>query len=159
MLFLRIPPLVRHDAVPVAVGAGEQRGVSGGGAGVGIVVVTVGEIRAMVEEEAESAFAELIVVAFEIVAAKLVDDNHHDQLGMGVVGGGEAGWDRSQDADSDERNQKTPAHCHGAGEESHRESSVHSRPASAKARASRQCPKSALIVFLRLDNPRMSRPS
>jgi hypothetical protein len=31
------------------------------------------------------------VVTLEIVAAELVDDDHHDKLGVGVVGGGEAG--------------------------------------------------------------------
>src|SRR5580700_8346922 len=110
MLFLRVPPLVGHDAVPVAVGAGEQRGVSGGGAGVGIVVVTVGEIRTMVEEEAESAFAELVVIALQIVTAKLVDDNHHDELGMGVVSGGEADWDRCRNQRGGDCQRKASAH-------------------------------------------------
>ena len=75
----------------VAIGAGEQRGVSRSGAGVGVVIVAFGEVGAMVEEKAESAFAELMTVSLQIVAPKLVNDNHHDQLGMGVVGRGEAG--------------------------------------------------------------------
>jgi hypothetical protein len=50
----------------------------------------------MVEEQAESAFAELVAITLQIVAAKLVDDNHDYELGMGVVSGGEAGWDAAQ---------------------------------------------------------------
>ena len=111
LLFLRVPPFVRHDAVTVAVSAGEQRGVSGSGAGVGIVVVAVGEVGAVVEEKAESAFAELVAVALQIVAAKLVDDDHHDQLGMGVVGGGESGRDGSENEGSYGRQRNTPAHA------------------------------------------------
>ena len=78
----------------VAVGARKESGVSRSGARVGIVVVAVGEISAVVEEEAEAALAELRAVALEIVTAKLVDDDYDNQLGMAVVGGGEAGnWE------------------------------------------------------------------
>ena len=123
-LFLRIPPLVRHNAVSVAVGAGEQRGVARSGAGVGVIVVAVGEVGAVVEEQAESAFAELGAVALQIVAAELIDDDHDDQLGMGVVGRGEGGrngdWVRSEDESGHDGQQKTTARSNGAGEESHR---------------------------------------
>jgi LmbE family N-acetylglucosaminyl deacetylase len=88
--------------VAVAVGAGEQRGVARSGARVGVVVVTVGEVGAVIEEKTESAFAELIAVALQIVAAKLVDHDHHDQLGMGVVGGGKTGREGSRDEDGQE---------------------------------------------------------
>ena len=85
--FLRIPPLVGHDSVAVCVGSGEQRGMAGRGAGVGVVVVAVGEISAMIEQKAEAAFTELIAVALQIVAPKLVDHDDDNQLGPGVVGG------------------------------------------------------------------------
>ena len=45
----------------------------------------------MVEKEAEAGVSELVAVALQIVAAKLVDHDHHNQLGMAVVSGGEAG--------------------------------------------------------------------
>ena len=47
-LFLRIPPLIRRNAVTVAIRAGKQRGVSGSGARVGVIVVAVGKVGAMV---------------------------------------------------------------------------------------------------------------
>ena len=90
VFLLLVPPFVGGDAVAVAVGAGKQRGVSGGGAGVGVVVVAVRKVGAMIEEQAESAVAELVAIALEIIAAKLVDHDDHNQLGMSVVGGGEA---------------------------------------------------------------------
>ena len=48
-LFFWIPPLIRDDAVPVAVGSGEQRRMPRRRARVGVVVITVGEIRAMIQ--------------------------------------------------------------------------------------------------------------
>jgi len=49
-LVLEVPILVGDEAVPVAVGAGKQCGVSRPGAGVGVVVAAVGKVGAMVEE-------------------------------------------------------------------------------------------------------------
>ena len=89
-LFL-VPPLVGGDAVAIAVSAGEERGVSGSGAGVGVVVITVWEVGAMVEEEAEAGVAELVAVAFQVVAAELVDHDDNHQLGSGIVGRGVSG--------------------------------------------------------------------
>ena len=74
----------------IAVGAGEERGVSGSGADVGVVVVAVGKVGAVVEEQAESAFAKLVAVALQIVAAKLVDDDNDYELGPCVVSRAEA---------------------------------------------------------------------
>ena len=124
----------------VAVGAGEKRGMSRSGAGVGVVVVAVGEVCAVVEEKTESAFAELVAVAFQIVAAKLVDDNYHDQFGMGVVSRGEARRDRTSNENGDEAQRKKPADSNGAGEESHREVSLHMRRAGRKRLDSTQHP-------------------
>ena len=84
-LFL-VPPLVGDDAVAVAVSTGEEGGVAGSGARVGVVVIAVGKICAVVEKEAEAGVAELVAIAFEVVAAKLVDDDDDYQLGMSVVG-------------------------------------------------------------------------
>src|ERR1700728_2074217 len=86
-----VPPLIRGDAVAVGIGAGKQRGVAGSGAGVCIVVITVGEIGSVVEEQAESALAELVVISLQIVAAKLVDDDYYNQFGMGIIGRGKSG--------------------------------------------------------------------
>ena len=87
---LRVPPLIGDDAVAVAVGAGKQRGVSRSRARVGVVVIAIRKVGAVIEEEAEAGVAELIAVALQVVAAKLVDHDHHDQLGMAVVGRGES---------------------------------------------------------------------
>ena len=59
--------------------------MSGRGAGVGVVVIAVGEIGAMVEQETEAAFAPLVVVSLQIVAAKLVDHDDDYEFGPGVV--------------------------------------------------------------------------
>jgi hypothetical protein len=64
-----------------------------GGTGIGVVVVAVGEVGSVVEEETESAVSELVAIALEIVAAKLVDDDYDDQLGVAVVSGGKR-WTR-----------------------------------------------------------------
>ena len=85
-LRLRIPPFIIGDPVAVAVSAGEQRRMSGCGARVGVVIKAIGEICAMIEKEAETAFAKLIAITVQIVAPELIDDNHKDELGMTVVG-------------------------------------------------------------------------
>ena len=85
-LCLRIPPFIVGDTVAVAVGAGEQRRMSGCGARVGIVIKAIGEICAMIEKEAETALAKLIAITVQIVAPELIDDDDQDELGMTVVG-------------------------------------------------------------------------
>src|SRR3981189_2898802 len=50
LLFLRVPPFVCHDAMSAGIASGEEGGVPRGGAGVGIVVVAVGEISAAIEK-------------------------------------------------------------------------------------------------------------
>ncbi len=70
----------------IAVGTGEQRGVAGSGARIGVVVKAIGEVSAMIEQESKSGVAELVAVALEIVAAELVDDDDDDELGVTVVG-------------------------------------------------------------------------
>ena len=72
----------------VAVGAGEEGGVARSSAGVGIVVVAVGEVCAVIEEQAEPSVGKLVAIAFEIIGSELVDDDYDDQFGTGVVGGG-----------------------------------------------------------------------
>ncbi len=64
--------------------------MAGRGAGVGVVVIAVGEVCAMVEQKSEAAFTPLIAIALQVVAAKLVDHDDDDQLRPGVVGGTEA---------------------------------------------------------------------
>ena len=70
----------------VGVRTGEQSRVPGSGPGVGVVVVAVGKVRTMVEQQPEAAFAELIAVTLEIVATKLVNHNDDNELGVRVVG-------------------------------------------------------------------------
>ena len=80
----------------IAVGAGEERGVAGSGAGVGVVVVAVGEVRSVIEEETESAFAKLLAVTLQIVTAKLVDVYPPSTDFSAGLGGGEARRDGSK---------------------------------------------------------------
>ena len=66
----------------------------------------------MVEQQAEAAFAPLIAIALQIVAAKLVDHDDDDQLGTGVVGGTEAraGEAKAQQKSQD-RGAQRGSHC------------------------------------------------
>jgi hypothetical protein len=57
------------------VRAGSDGGVPGSRAGVGIVVVAGGKVCAAVGEGAKPAGTELIVIALQVVAAKLIDDS------------------------------------------------------------------------------------
>src|SRR5579862_4800233 len=90
LLLLRIPPFVGEDAMPVAVGTGEKRGVAGSGAGIGIVVIAVRKVGTVIEEKPEATLVELIAIAFEVIAAELINHDDDDQLGMSIVGRGEA---------------------------------------------------------------------
>ena len=85
----RVPPLVGENSVTVAVGSGKQRGVSGSGAKVSIIVVTVSEVGAMIKKQAKAIFDELVTIALQVVAPELVNDNHHDQLRPRIIGGAE----------------------------------------------------------------------
>src|SRR5436190_2419744 len=85
-LFSRIPPFIRHNAVPVGISAAQQGRVAGRSARVGVVVVTIGEIRSVIKKEAESAFAKLVAITFQIVATELIDYDNDDQLGAGIIG-------------------------------------------------------------------------
>ena len=61
--------------------------------GVCVVIVAVSEIGAVIHQQAEAAFAKAIVVAFEIVAAELIDDDYYDQFGTILIGGAKGGSD------------------------------------------------------------------
>src|SRR5260370_277189 len=131
-LFRRIPPFVRNDAVSAGVASGEEGGMSGSGAAVGVVVVTVGEISAAIEKHAEASLTKLVTIAFKIVAAELVNHDYDNELGASVVGGCECGRDRAKQQECRAKQQWRRAE--GAGE-SHRE-----------------------LVYRRTRNPRRDRP-
>src|SRR5271157_5917933 len=109
--FLRVPPFVRNNAVPAGIAAGEESGVSGSGAGIGVIVVAVGEISAAIEKQAETAVAELIAIAFQVVAAELVNHDDHNELRMCVVSGREPSRDQ---AEPDQRHEKETGESHRA---------------------------------------------
>src|SRR6185295_7947096 len=98
LLFLGIPPLVGHDAVVTGVGAGQQAGVAGPSDRVGVIVIAIGKVGAVVEEEFEPAFAKLITITLQVVAAELVDDDDDDELGTSIVSGSktEGGQEQKQ---------------------------------------------------------------
>src|SRR5947208_5191141 len=110
-----IPPFISKNAVPIRVSAAQKGRVAGRGAGVGVVVVTIGEIRAVIEKEAESALAELVLITLQIVATELIDYDNDDQLGAGIVGR------RKTQADEPE---KEKSKGHTAKEEFHRAGSL-----------------------------------
>src|SRR5207249_8438402 len=110
LLFRRVPPFVRNDAVSAGVASGEQGGVSGRGAGVGVVVVAFGEISASIEKYPETPVAELVAIAFQVIAAELINHDDDDELGTGIVNRCGCGGDRA----------KQEGHAQGLGE-SHRE--------------------------------------
>ena len=53
--FCGSPPFIAQDAVTVGVGTGKKRGVPGGGYGVGIVVIAIGEVGAVIEQREAKA--------------------------------------------------------------------------------------------------------
>ncbi len=62
----------------------------GRSARVGVIVVTVGEVSAMFEQQAKTAFAPLVAIALQVVAAKLIDHDNDDHLRPCVIGRSEA---------------------------------------------------------------------
>src|SRR5581483_6136791 len=90
-LLRRVPPFVGEDAVAAAVAAGKQGGVAGRREGVGVVVVTTAEPGAAIHQHAKSVGAELVVGAFQIVGAKLVNDENQNEFRLGVIGAGNSG--------------------------------------------------------------------
>src|ERR1700677_3419401 len=84
----QVPPGVGGDAMAVGVGPRSQGGVPGSGLGVGVIVVTVFEVGALVEEKAEAPALEVSAVAVEVVTAKLVNHQDDHQPRMRVVGTG-----------------------------------------------------------------------
>ena len=55
--------------------------------GIDVVVVAVGEIRAVVEEEFEPALAKLVAIALQVVGPELVNHYYNNQFGASVIGG------------------------------------------------------------------------
>src|SRR5262245_10961881 len=115
-LLLRIPPLVGGDAVAIAVGSRQQGGMAGSGPRVGVVIVALAEGRSPVKEQSEAALAELLAVTFEVVTAKLVDDDDDDQPGTAIVGRRENSLCRQKaqhQADNGDRaaNSRKRPHC------------------------------------------------
>ena len=50
-----------------------------------VVVIAVGKICAVLEEKAKARVSKLIVIAVEIVSAKLVDGDDYDKFGTPVI--------------------------------------------------------------------------
>src|SRR5512135_2437713 len=97
--FLRIPPLIAENAMTQGIGAGEQGSVAGSGAGVGVIVTAVVEVSAVVHEQAKPVGTEIVVIALRIVAAKLVNNDHHYQLRPAIVGGSQSQGGQQTEAD------------------------------------------------------------
>ena len=70
--------------------------MSSGSHQVGVIEIAIWEVRAVIEEQCESVSFEVSPIPFQIILAKLIDDQNHNQFGMGVVGAGGA-WDACSD--------------------------------------------------------------
>src|SRR5207253_9984781 len=99
------------------ISAAQQGRVAGRSARVGVVVVTIGEIRSVIKKEAESALAELVAIAFQIVATALIAYDNDDEPGAAIVG--------RPKAQADER-EKEKSKGHTAQEACQRAASVQS---------------------------------
>src|SRR6202000_2829548 len=108
------PPLVRVDAVPICIGAGAKRRVSGRGLGVCVIVVAVGEVCAVVQEEAEDMRRlQISSISLQIVLAELVDHHQHHQLRFAVVRGGSGGnGGKGNEQRGKGERAEAPAHFH-----------------------------------------------
>ena len=87
MLLRLVPPFIVEDPVRVRVRAGEQRGVARRSSRIRISVVAIREPGALVGEHAKATGTEAIMVALQVITAKLVNHNDDDQLRAGIVGG------------------------------------------------------------------------
>src|ERR1017187_2827787 len=123
-LLLLVPPFVVGNAVAIAVSAGKKRGVSWSRTRIGVVVITVWKVGAVIEKKAEARVSELVAVAFQIITPKLVNHDHHNKLGMGVVSGSKAA-DRQGDERRQPRQQKTEVRGGRSWGRPHREGSLH----------------------------------
>src|SRR5947208_8418129 len=108
-----IPPFISKNAVPIRVSAAQKGRVARRGARVGVIVVTIGEIRSVIKKEAESAFAELVAITLQVVATKLIDYDNDDQLGAGIIGGRKAQAGEPEEEKS--KNETATGGCHRAG--------------------------------------------
>src|SRR6185369_10612165 len=90
--------------------------MSGSGASVGVIVVTVGEPCAAISERAKAAIDKLIVVTFEVVASKLIDDDDDDKLRVRVV---------SRRSPRERERKESNRESKQAQGESHRDASLH----------------------------------
>src|SRR5207302_11366869 len=74
-------PVVGDDAVLVGRGAGRNGSVTGGGEGEGVVVVAVLVPGTVTQQPAEAVLVVQLLPFLRVVAAHLVEDEQHDQLG------------------------------------------------------------------------------
>ena len=86
----KIDPVFGYDAMSVRVGAGRQRGQSGGRVGLHVIVMRVGEIGALIHEPAEAVSREVVLETVHIVCPHLADDDIDHEFGLGTCLGGSA---------------------------------------------------------------------
>ena len=72
--------------MPVTVRTGADGRVARASFCVCIIVVAIGEPRALLHEQVEAAPLELGLIAVQVVAAKLIDDYDDDELWFANVG-------------------------------------------------------------------------
>ena len=59
-----------------------------------VIVIAIGKIRTTVQEQVESVSFEVSAISLQVILAKLIDDQNHNQFGMGVICAGGA-WNAS----------------------------------------------------------------
>ena len=92
----QVPPFIAGNAIAVCISAGRDDRMPGRGDQVRVVVIAIGKIRTMVQEQVESVSLEVGAISLQIILAKLIDDENHNQFGMRVICAGE-GWNASRD--------------------------------------------------------------
>jgi hypothetical protein len=59
-----------------------------------VIVITIGKISAVIQEQVESVSLEICAISLQIILAELIDDEDYNQFRMGVIRTGRA-WDTS----------------------------------------------------------------
>src|SRR5579862_9066341 len=90
-------PLVEWDAMTVGIRTGANCCVSGSCHQVSVVVIAIGEMRPLFQEEVPSILClEFSAIPIEIIPAELIEYQNHDQFRSRIVGVAET-WPQAED--------------------------------------------------------------
>src|SRR5581483_3466673 len=84
--------------------------MSRGSARVCIIVIAIGEVCAVVQQQAEAALAELVAIPFQVVPAKLVNGYDDNQLGARVISRSERSGKQADSNQADDQHPPGESH-------------------------------------------------